>query len=111
MANTKLLEAASVSRGRITARVPQNVIEVLETAATMVGSTLNQFVTQAAVEKAEKIIENERIIKMSAASAEWFFDLIDNPPPPAPALADAFKRYHAGKVINAGSSSTLDVGT
>ncbi len=111
MANTKLLEAASVSRGRITARVPQNVIEVLETAATLVGSTLNQFVTQAAVEKAEKIIENERIIKMSAASAEWFFDLIDNPPPPSPALADAFKRYHARKAVNAGSSSAFDVGT
>ncbi len=111
MANTKLLDAASVSRGRITARVPQNVIEVLETAASMVGSTLNQFVTQAAVEKAEKIIENERVIKMSTASAEWFFDLIDNPPAPAPALADAFKRYHAGKIVNAGSSSTFDVGT
>ena len=108
MANTKLLDAASVSRGRITARVPQNVIEVLETAAIMVGSTLNQFVTQAAVEKAEKIIENERIIRMSAATATWFFDFIDNPPPPSPALANAFKRYHARKVENAGSGSTFD---
>ena len=111
MANTKLLEAASVSRGRITARVPQNVIEVLETAAIMVGSTLNQFVTQAAVEKAEKIIENERIIRMSAATATWFFDFIDNPPPPSPALANAFKRYHARKVENEGSGSTFDFGT
>ncbi len=111
MSNTKVRETASDARGRITARVPQALVETLDLAASMVGATLSQFVAQAALEKAEKIIENERVIKMSTASAEWFFDLIDNPPAPAPALADAFKRYHAGKIVNAGSSSTFDVST
>ena len=49
MAKAKLQDVTSVSRGRITARVPNHVIDVLELAANMVGSTLNQFVTQAAL--------------------------------------------------------------
>lgn len=48
------LHDMTTERGRITARVPQSVVHVLESAAMLVGSTLNQFVTQAALEKAEK---------------------------------------------------------
>lgn len=111
MAHTKLQDATSVSRGRITARVSQHVQDVLELAADIVGSTLNQFVTQAALEKAEKIVENERIIRMSGDDAAWFFNLLDNPPPPSPDLVDAFKRYNARKLVNEGSSSTFEFGT
>lgn len=111
MANTKVRETSPENRGRITARVPQSLVETLDLAASMVGSTVSQFVAQAALEKAERIIENERVIRMSAATAAWFFDFIDNPPPPSPALANAFKRYHARKVENAGSSSTFKFDT
>lgn len=107
--NEKLTSAALSGRGRITARVSQNVVEILETAATLVGSTLNQFVTQAALEKAEKIIENEKIIRLSQEAATWFFDLVDNPPAPSPELKNAFQRYHARKVEDAGSNSTFDL--
>lgn len=108
MAQTRLQDATSVSRGRITARVPQNVADVLELAASMVGSTLNQFVTQAALEKAERIVENERILRLSENTAAWFFDLLDNPPAPSQNLVDALNRYSARKSSNAGSSSTFE---
>lgn len=111
MAHTKLQDATSVSRGRITARVSQHVQDVLELAASMVGSTLNQFVAQAALEKAEKVIENERIIRLSGDDAAWFFDLLDNPPPASPALVDAFTHYNAKKVSDEGSNSTFELGT
>lgn len=107
MAHTKLQGAASVSRGRITARVPQDVLHVLEQAADIVGSTLSQFVIQAAQEKAEKIVANQHIIGMPDDDAAWFFNLLDNPPPPSPALLDAFKHYNAGKIADEGSNSSF----
>ena len=110
MAHTKLQDATSVSRGRITARVSLHVQDVLEQAADIVGSTLNQFVTQAALEKAEKIVANERTIRMSGDDAARFFNLLDNPPPPPPALVDAFKRYNARKIADEGSNSSFELG-
>lgn len=110
MAKTKVRETSPKNRGRITARVPQSLVETLDLAASMVGSTVSQFVAQAALEKAERIIENERVIRMSAQTAAWFFDLIDNPPPPNPTLANAMKRYNARKVSDEGSNSTFEFG-
>lgn len=108
MAQTRLQEATSVSRGRITARVPQNVVDILELAASMVGSTLNQFVTQAALEKAEKIVENERMLRLSQDTTAWFFDLLDNPPAPSQNLVDALGLYNERKTSNAGSNSSFE---
>lgn len=51
----------TLGRGRITARVPLAVQEILKTAATLTGATLNQFVVQAALREAERIIEQERV--------------------------------------------------
>lgn len=104
----KLQESPPGGRGRISARVPLHVVEVLELAAGMVGSTLNQFVTQAALEKAEKIVESERKIQLSEASTALFFSLLDNPPAPNQALMDAVERYQARKISNAGSDSTFE---
>ncbi len=96
------------SRDRITARVPLHVADMLELAATMVGSTLNQFVTQAALEKAERIIETERTLAMSKETTAWFFDLLDHPPEPSQHLVDTFNRYQARKASNAGANSTFE---
>ena len=38
----------SEERGRITARIPQLVVEELEEAAALAGVTVNQFIVQAA---------------------------------------------------------------
>lgn len=89
MAHTKLQDATSVGRGRISARVSLSVQELVQQAADMVGSTLNQFVVQAVLENAEKVVERERVIRLSGENAQWLCNLIDNPPPPSPALVEA----------------------
>lgn len=88
MATTGLSE-----RGRITARVPVLVQETLETAANIVGSTVNQFIVQTALHEAERIIEQERIMHLSAQDAMTFLNALDNPLPPNDTLMAAFQDY------------------
>ena len=61
-------------KDRITARVSVDTREQLIEAAAFSGTTLNQFLVQAAIEKAQSIIEKERVIRLSCRDAEVFFD-------------------------------------
>jgi uncharacterized protein (DUF1778 family) len=91
---------ASPARGRITARVPQRVLEKLELAASISGATLNQFITQASLEKAEKVVENERLWRLSDETMKWLLELLDNPPAPTPQLIEAMNWrpcHHRGR--------------
>ena len=66
-------------RGRITARVPIQVQQTLEVAASMVGATVNQFVVQAALRAAERVIEEERFIRLLGRDASAFLEALDAP--------------------------------
>lgn len=66
---------------RITARVTDHVQEKLQVAADLVGATLNQFVVQAALEKAEQIIESESTIVLTRRESLRLLEMIENPPP------------------------------
>ena len=77
---------------RIPARMPNAVYERVVEAAQAVGATLNQFLVQSALEKANEILERERIISLSSASAKRVFDLMENPPEPNEQLNKAMKR-------------------
>ena len=74
------MTTATFDRGRITARVPAGVQQTLETAASMVGATLNQFVVQTALREAERIIEQERVIHLSSRDAAQFLAALDRQP-------------------------------
>lgn len=78
---------------RITARVNEHVKETLITAAELVGSTLNQFLIQSALEKAETIIEKNKLIHFSEKDAQVFFEALDNPPEANSKLKTAFENY------------------
>ncbi|MFA7578902.1 DUF1778 domain-containing protein [Castellaniella sp.] len=99
------MTAATLDRGRITARVPRAVQETLEMAASLTGATLNQFVVQTALREAERIIEQERVIRLSARDTEAFFAALDNPLPPNAALKAALEDYTARRNDQTG---TLD---
>ena len=71
---------------RFPARMTKEVYERIVEAAGTVGATLNQFIVQSALEKADNIIERERIIRLSASGAKVLFALIENPPKPSPSL-------------------------
>jgi len=72
----------SIAEQRIPARMPTAVYERLVEAAQAVGATLNQFLVQSALEKANAILEEERVIKLSAVSSEALFAIMENPPEP-----------------------------
>ena len=80
-------------RARINTRVSKEVHARLEEASELVGATVNQFVLQAALKEADRVIEHERVIMPSARDARMILELLDNPPPPNAKLRAALKRY------------------
>jgi len=78
---------------RITARVPENVHALLEKAAGMVGATMNQFVVQAAVDRAKQVVEDDNVIRLSGESTRMFFEALENPPAPNEKLLAAVSAH------------------
>ena len=83
----------SDERGRITARVPQNVQDTLQQAADLVGSPLNQFIVQAALREAQRVIDRERIVELSGHDAAFLLKLLEKPARPNAKLANALRDY------------------
>ena len=84
---------AAQGNQRVSARVSPKVYDALAQAADLTGSTLNQFLVQSAYEKAQEVIEKERVIKMTAKSAAVFFDTLEQPPAPNKKLRSAVRSY------------------
>lgn len=84
---------ANQKRGRITAKVPEDVQDMLEQAAELQGATLNQFVVQAALSEARRIIERDRVIRLSDVDAAFLLNLLEKPPAPNARLRKAFQGY------------------
>ncbi len=84
--------ARTIAEERIPARMPLAVYNRVVEAAQAVGATLNQFLVQSALEKANMVLEQERVINLTSASAKTIFDLVENPPPPNERLKAAMKR-------------------
>ncbi|QGZ55894.1 MULTISPECIES: DUF1778 domain-containing protein [Paraburkholderia] len=96
------------SRGRITARLSAEKQEILQLAADLSGSTLNQFIVQAALRAAEQVIEQEEVIRsirLTMDESKRFFALLDEPPKPNEALQRAMARFRKNKSANADSSA------
>ncbi|WP_047237741.1 DUF1778 domain-containing protein [Chromobacterium subtsugae] len=83
-------------KDRITTRVNPHVQSVLDQACEFIGTTINQFVIQAALEKAERIIEKERNLSLTREQAKFFVDLLDKPPSINNNLKAAFSRHVKG---------------
>jgi uncharacterized protein (DUF1778 family) len=80
-------------RGRITGRVSKDIQKTLEQAAELQGVTLRQFVVQAALGEARRIVERHRVIHLSRVDAAFLLDLLENPPGPNARLRKAFQTY------------------
>jgi uncharacterized protein (DUF1778 family) len=76
---TMASDTAALERDRISARVPKDVRERLEEAADRSGATLNQFLVQAAIEKADQVLDREKVMRLSARDAEWLLNVLDQP--------------------------------
>jgi len=95
------------SRDRITARVSQPIATRLQVAADLMGATLNQFLVQAALEKANSVIEHEQTIRYSLEDAALFLTMLDAPSEPNSTLVKAFERRKA-KVENGNRTNTIE---
>ena len=98
---TKGIAMLAQTGKRLTTRITDHVQEKLQLAADLVGATMNQFVMQAALEKAEKVIESESTIVLSRRESLRLLELIENPPPRNEKFLQAQARYqrikaHAG---------------
>jgi len=98
------MEASIIKQDRIGARVPHEVYETLCRAAELTGSTVNQFLVQAALKEALAVIEREEVIRLSPRDWSWLLDLIDNAPEPNAKLKAAMTRYQKSKRDDADTS-------
>ncbi len=82
----------TIAEERIPARMPTAVYERLVEAAQAVGATLNQFLVQSSLEKANAILEQERTIQLNASSANALFTIMETAPEPTEYLKSALRR-------------------
>jgi uncharacterized protein (DUF1778 family) len=85
--------SAAVERKRITVRVSRAVAETLNEAAVLAGTTVTSFVIQAALEKAERVVEREKMVRLSRNDAAMLLDLLEKPLLPNATLTRAFERF------------------
>jgi uncharacterized protein (DUF1778 family) len=82
---------------RRTARVSGPAQRKLQVAADLIGATVNQFVVQAAIEKANRNIERESVMLLSSRESARLLELIDNPPARNRKFLEAKARYERMK--------------
>ncbi|MCK5509499.1 MAG: DUF1778 domain-containing protein [Desulfobacterales bacterium] len=82
-----------VAEKRFQTRMPYHVHNKLVQASEFLGATLNQFIIQSALEKAQSILEQERMLSLTQKDAEFFFETIENPPQPNEELIKAAIAY------------------
>jgi uncharacterized protein (DUF1778 family) len=84
----------AASLPRITARIDEEIQELLNRAAALSGvKSLNAFVVSAAVEKAREIIAQEERLRLSGEEASQLLEALDAEPRRHEKLAKAFKRH------------------
>lgn len=85
-----------VTLPRITARVDAETQSLLTKAAAIAGMpSINSFVLNAAIEKANQVIEREQTLKLSQADATLLMDALDHPVKQNEKLKAASERYES----------------
>jgi len=88
---------ATEQTARLEARLPASVYATLKRAAELKGRSITDFVVSAAHEAAQRAIEEEAIIRLSAEDQQRFAEALINPPQPNEALRRA-RRLHLENV-------------
>lgn len=88
---------AAEQTSRLEARLPASVYATLKRAAELKGRSLTDFVVSAAHDAAQRAIEEEGLIRLSAEDQRRFAEALINPPAPNAALQRA-KQLHLASV-------------
>lgn len=78
---------------RLQIRLDAHAKHVLQRAAGYRRKALSQSVLGAALEEAERIVQENEVVTLSGADWQVFYDALTNPPTPNAALREAFARY------------------
>ena len=78
---------------RITARVPHSTRAIIERAAAIYGATISQFIVQASVEQANRVLHSMEMVKLSSRDARIFIDALTKPPVPNKKLKEAVRAH------------------
>jgi len=76
---------------RISARVTADTRNLVHEAADIIGVSVADFLSAAAIEEAHRVIERERTVTVSNKHADAFFAALDHAPKPNAALLNAVK--------------------
>ncbi len=76
---------------RIEARTTPDTLAIVRRAAEIQGRSVSEFVVSAAEQAARKALEDEQIVRLSAADQLRFVEALLNPAPPEPAMSRAFE--------------------
>jgi uncharacterized protein (DUF1778 family) len=78
---------------RITARVPHATRAIIERAAAIYGATISQFIVQAAVDRANEVLQSMEMVKLSSQDAQVVIEALTKPPVPNKALQEAVSAH------------------
>jgi uncharacterized protein (DUF1778 family) len=87
MARTKPTDETRTKR--IEARIAPAALDMVKRAAALRGNSVSDFVVDAAREKAERDLEENRVIRLAAAEQERFVAMLLAPPKPNAVLERA----------------------
>jgi uncharacterized protein (DUF1778 family) len=80
-------------RERLEARVSAEQKAVLQRAADLEGRSLSDFLIESAQRRAEEVIREHEVIRLSVRDSLLFAEALLNPPAPSERLRAAFARY------------------
>jgi uncharacterized protein (DUF1778 family) len=83
------------SKARLEARITQTTHTKIKMAADIQGRTVTDFVVHAALEAANRTIEENFIVQLSLEGQQAFAEAILNPPEPNATLRKAFESHTA----------------
>lgn len=85
--------ARGLKQERLAVRIKPEQKELLQRAADIEGRSLSDLVLEGAQRRAEEVIREHNLVRLSLRDTEAFFDTLINPPAPSSRLRAAAERY------------------
>lgn len=86
--------SAARKNERVNLRVNARTKFLLLRAAEISGTALTEFVVQTALERADRLVNQPRVTRVSNEEFFKVLDLIENPPAPTDYLVEAMRRFN-----------------
>lgn len=87
------MPSTTIKEDRISIRTPPELKQMLTAAAAVSNVSMTNFLLAAGRKAAELVLAESRHITLNQQEWDRFMNLLDNPPPPNPALRAAMQRH------------------